>query len=460
MSNGGLWTSRSGPPVASALKGSDPQGKPDRRSTTQSCSQRERIEALSPVARKKSRAALCETERRASVLVDGWGAGSKPCDFSTSTAMEIRRRSTELISASLDGVTRFLPLGHQATDIGDAGTTQRPLSLATGSADCRLPKGSPHQSTTPGQWYKGRSYQYTCSRLGSRLLTCHISPWYKAGWDVVDRVRGNEAIPDTPEYRVWSGMSNMSPAPVRQGERYWGSRSTQDVVLTSPPLLLPFVTLEATPLLPFAFAMKSLALVAALAASAMAQYTQRSPSFRLLILMPGNTTTGWNGTVLGACHEGAAIEGLCPDTLVTETAHSYNIFYHNISDSDTSFTDARGVLSYDFYYGENLTAMVPSSMDLVYNPASDTAFPLITPSNRSSTYVSFDECNSMYIGTTQDDRVDPTDDPSFDLIKVKGWWLCRTNFAYRYVTLVWAMGIDTVPANPTCRKVDVKRVFV
>ncbi|KAF2471237.1 uncharacterized protein BDR25DRAFT_223139 [Lindgomyces ingoldianus] len=165
-----------------------------------------------------------------------------------------------------------------------------------------------------------------------------------------------------------------------------------------------------------------------------------------------------NGTVFGACHEGAAIEGFCRAGTIDDAPERYTTFYHNTSDTTNSSTDNPGVLSYDFYYSENPTMMVPSAMTLSSLPTSDTAIPIIYPDNTTTTYVSFDECGSMYIGSYTDDRTSP---PSHEFLKVYNWYLCTTYYAYTYTTLAWAMGgVGATPQNPTCQKIDVKRVFI
>jgi hypothetical protein len=75
-----------------------------------------------------------------------------------------------------------------------------------------------------------------------------------------------------------------------------------------------------------------LSLVLALGASqVVAQYTNQSAPFNL-ILCSSNATL--NGALLGACHEGAAIEGLCP-SIGGNASASYNQFTFNYTSEQT-----------------------------------------------------------------------------------------------------------------------------
>jgi hypothetical protein len=75
-----------------------------------------------------------------------------------------------------------------------------------------------------------------------------------------------------------------------------------------------------------------LSLILALGASqAAAQYTNQSAPFNL-VLCSSNATL--NGALLGACHEGAAIEGLCP-SIGGNASASYNQFTFNYTSEQT-----------------------------------------------------------------------------------------------------------------------------
>jgi len=73
--------------------------------------------------------------------------------------------------------------------------------------------------------------------------------------------------------------------------------------------------------------MRSSTLIFAFAASqAVAQSTVQSKPFNL-VLSSSNKTL--NGALLGACHEGAAIEGLCVDLGTPSPASYYNQYTFN-----------------------------------------------------------------------------------------------------------------------------------
>ena len=95
------------------------------------------------------------------------------------------------------------------------------------------------------------------------------------------------------------------------------------------------------------FTIASLAAFVALAASASAQdYKQSKPFF----LVVHSHDKKYNGTTLGACHEGAAIEGLCPGSPLKDSSSGYNVFRFNTTEdefvADPSL-GAEGVLTWE-----------------------------------------------------------------------------------------------------------------
>jgi hypothetical protein len=63
----------------------------------------------------------------------------------------------------------------------------------------------------------------------------------------------------------------------------------------------------------------------------------------------------------------------------------------------------------------------------------------------------------MYVLSTTDDTVDPPVDTEE---KVKQWYVCTTDVGYVLETLAWVIGKQATPQNPTCQKVEVKRVWI
>jgi hypothetical protein len=79
--------------------------------------------------------------------------------------------------------------------------------------------------------------------------------------------------------------------------------------------------------------MRSSTLILAFAASrAVAQYTNQSKPFNL-VLSSSNKTL--DGALLGACHEGAAIEGLCFFSGPKNASASYNQYTFNTTSGAT-----------------------------------------------------------------------------------------------------------------------------
>ena len=74
----------------------------------------------------------------------------------------------------------------------------------------------------------------------------------------------------------------------------------------------------------------------ALASTSLAQYTKQSKPFQLVL---HSKSQKYNGVALGACHEGAAIEGLC-------TAYGGSTFYFNTTDNEYITNEEAGATGY------------------------------------------------------------------------------------------------------------------
>jgi len=195
----------------------------------------------------------------------------------------------------------------------------------------------------------------------------------------------------------------------------------------------------------------SLASLLTLSASFAAAQDVVSAPFELIIISKNATI---NGTSLVACHEGAAIEGLCSTQTMGLSDAPGSIFNHNTTTGQTvnATIGAAGTLTYELQ-GANFNVSEP--MSLSYNPTSNVALPLFIP-GYDVTSVAFDKYQRMNIQGYVDDTVDPA------LYEVKAyyrWYVCITYTAYTYSTLTWVSGPGR-PENPTCQKVTVKRVFV
>jgi len=195
----------------------------------------------------------------------------------------------------------------------------------------------------------------------------------------------------------------------------------------------------------------SLASLLALSASlATAQVVESAP-FKLIIISPNSTI---NGTSLTACHEGAAIEGLCSTQTMGLSDSPGSLFNHNTTTGQTvnATIGGPGTLTYELA-GANFNISEP--MSLSFNPTSNVAVPLFIP-GYDITSVAFDKDEKMNIQGYVDDTVDPA---KYEVQAYYRWYVCITYTGYTYSTLTWVTG-PGAPQNPTCQKVDVKRVFI
>ncbi|KAF2261585.1 hypothetical protein CC78DRAFT_346004 [Lojkania enalia] len=199
-------------------------------------------------------------------------------------------------------------------------------------------------------------------------------------------------------------------------------------------------------------------LVFAFAASTIAQYDQESNPFNLAIVSKDQTI---DGDTLSACHEGAAIESLClsnsnstskPDPIPA------TVFHFNTSDTVVTPNASLGAPGYLTYLLRGGNFNVSEAMGLDINPTSNVALPLFWPSTDRAAVVSFDSNDFLNIQNYVVDTVNPP--VSGEYRAYYRWYSCTTYYAgYTYVTLSWVLG-EGKPQNPSCVKVNVKRVFV
>lgn len=187
-----------------------------------------------------------------------------------------------------------------------------------------------------------------------------------------------------------------------------------------------------------------------------AQFDSTSAPFNLIVTSTDSTI---NGATLFPCHEGAAIEALCPDS--STKLHSFNAsaptFNFNYSSHAVASSSAGivGDLIYNLPLYDNQS--VSSAMMLSYTPSSNIAVPLFYPGSKAAQEVAFDKCNDMNIQAYVDDTTSPPTGGN-DTAYYR-WYICTTIVtSYTYPTLSWVLG-NGEPENPTCQKVDVRRLF-
>lgn len=189
----------------------------------------------------------------------------------------------------------------------------------------------------------------------------------------------------------------------------------------------------------------------ALAAAVVAQDTYWNITSKPFYLVIKAQNVTLNGKYLGACHEGAAIEGLC---VTTPSTANYVQFNYNTSVYQQP--SVSGLLIWNLIGVNGGTLNVSSTMRFSYNSGSNVALPIFLPGNSDYTQVSFDNDGKLGIGSFQDDTKPlPNYTPGY----LYRWNVCTTYYGYLYSTLAWTVGIHS-PQNPTCQKVDIYRKFV
>lgn len=189
-----------------------------------------------------------------------------------------------------------------------------------------------------------------------------------------------------------------------------------------------------------------------------------------------------NGSLLGACHDGAAHEGVCIvdnsfsfdssyvdfqfNTTVyscTET-NSSGTFNVSCGNTPTDPTLTTGIITWWEYYnqGTSSAGRVSQALVLDWYPWSNVALAQISFVDyyEDAQYVAFDEDGLMNIQQYQDDTLEPMNEYLPIVRSLYRWYICQTYYTgYHYTALTWVLGIDS-PQNPTCQHVNITRVFV
>jgi hypothetical protein len=186
-------------------------------------------------------------------------------------------------------------------------------------------------------------------------------------------------------------------------------------------------------------------ILATLAAGVSAQiFTNQSAPFSLQVV---STSAQWNGQYLAACHEGAAIEALCPAG--TDNPEPFLFNYSSIAEADPS---TQGYLTW-VLHASNIN--VSSPMRLAYDPTTNLAVPMLQP-DFNGQLVGFNADNFLFIQGF-DASIWPRNEST--ITQYYRWFVCETAVGYVYNTLAWGLG-PAAPENPTCSDVQVKRIFV
>ncbi|KAI3326006.1 hypothetical protein HD806DRAFT_488869 [Xylariaceae sp. AK1471] len=167
----------------------------------------------------------------------------------------------------------------------------------------------------------------------------------------------------------------------------------------------------------------------------------------------GKTNSSIDGYV-GACHAGAAIEGLCYAAgPAVEGAYE---FYYNYSaySPDTGEVFQPGYIIWNLPYNGNLTES--EAMQLQPSAGSNVEVALFQPGSYDGSYVYFDESGKIYLSGGYDDSAFNETRPAIptSLGNLTNFHLCYqfTGSGYYYHSLSW---VTTPPArNPSCQPVD------
>jgi len=184
-----------------------------------------------------------------------------------------------------------------------------------------------------------------------------------------------------------------------------------------------------------------------------AQYDYASPPFNLVLL----SNSSYNGSTLSACHSGAAIESVCVSngsSVSKPTPIPAAVFNFNTTVPDNT-QPSPGYVTY-LLRGSNFNLSQPLGLSI--NPISNVALPMFQPGDAYSQTMWFDENGLLNIQGYIDDTTEGG--PQRAVGPTYRWHACTTYYgSYIYKTLTWVLGAGP-PQNPTCVKVDVKRVFI
>lgn len=196
--------------------------------------------------------------------------------------------------------------------------------------------------------------------------------------------------------------------------------------------------------------MKTFAIAALLSAAtgAVAQDAAKQSAPFNLIVNGGK----YKNEKLTACHEGAAIEGLC-------VGYGGSEFRLNTTSGYTPApgNSEPGRLVYSLPVNGPNGGSESEAMTFYYQPSTDVALPLFEPTY-PNVVVEFDQNKRMNVPAYIDDTVAPPKAGNY--YPIYRWYVCETYYTgYTYTTLAWKLGSGR-PQNPSCVKVDVTQKFI
>ncbi|KAF2818498.1 hypothetical protein CC86DRAFT_413824 [Ophiobolus disseminans] len=188
----------------------------------------------------------------------------------------------------------------------------------------------------------------------------------------------------------------------------------------------------------------TLALVALAATAAEAIFDIKSSAF-CLVLRSGDTEI--DGTVLGACHQGAMERSLCQTKLrLQDPAEPGTFFYHKVkSPYQPNANNIHGSVVFTLE-GGNFQQDLLMKFQSPRDKNADLSISIFG-GGQSFTAVNFDNDGKMHRWENG--------------VQLYNWYICQIGYNYPGYPLSWKNGPGTeLPQNPTCKKVEVVRVFV
>jgi hypothetical protein len=124
-------------------------------------------------------------------------------------------------------------------------------------------------------------------------------------------------------------------------------------------------------------------------------FPNQTAPFQLKIISADNSTL--NGSPLFACHEGAAIEGICNQGQMTTIPTSASTFTFNYSDATQQGDASIGTPGYLTYLLQGSNFNVSEPMELTILESSNVAHPIFSPSEIGQP-VAFDSKELLNVG--------------------------------------------------------------